>query len=196
MSSSASAVTRQKRNAPIFPGVWMCPGMIPILHPRGSIIPGQLGPRRAQEEKGQLSFLSLPSTRSFIRSSPPPQPFSPLSTPPQLENFIRKADAALTDHPRLALALQGIHDLDLVELGDSLGDGDNESDLSLDSLKNGIGGSGRRNVDDGCVGLGVLDGLQVEGSKGKGEGEGRSAREAQAEAQKGTRMLRARWKYT
>lgn len=31
---------------PIFPGLWICPGMIPILQPRGFITPGQLGPTR------------------------------------------------------------------------------------------------------------------------------------------------------
>jgi hypothetical protein len=29
---------------PIFPGLWMYPGMIPILHSSGLMIPGQLGP--------------------------------------------------------------------------------------------------------------------------------------------------------
>ena len=29
---------------PIFPCLWMYPGMIPILHSPGLMIPGQLGP--------------------------------------------------------------------------------------------------------------------------------------------------------
>jgi len=29
---------------PIFPGLWITPGIIPILHSKGFIIPGQLGP--------------------------------------------------------------------------------------------------------------------------------------------------------
>ena len=29
---------------PIFPGEWMCPGIIPILHCPGVITPGQFGP--------------------------------------------------------------------------------------------------------------------------------------------------------
>lgn len=40
---------RQKKETggdvvPIFPGLCMCPGMMPILQPRGLITPGQLGP--------------------------------------------------------------------------------------------------------------------------------------------------------
>lgn len=72
--------------------------------------------------------------------------------------------AVRSNHPRLALALQSIHDLDLIELRDSLGDGDDESDLSLNGLEDSISGSGRRNVDDGSVGLGVLDGV-LDGSE-------------------------------
>ena len=33
-------------HAPILPGVWMWPGWMPILQPRGLMIPGQLGPTR------------------------------------------------------------------------------------------------------------------------------------------------------
>lgn len=35
---------KTKKNVPIFPFWWICPGIIPILHSPGLIIPGQLGP--------------------------------------------------------------------------------------------------------------------------------------------------------
>src|SRR5260221_13517326 len=37
---------KQAKNQPILPGLWMCPGWMPILHPSGLITPGQLGPTR------------------------------------------------------------------------------------------------------------------------------------------------------
>ena len=44
-SVTASYVNVPDRETiPIFPGLWMYPGMIPILHSPGLIIPGQLGP--------------------------------------------------------------------------------------------------------------------------------------------------------
>jgi len=123
--------------------------------------------------EGQLKFLL--QTRSFVRF------FLPIFHDddfPTLHQLSKEGFIALTNHPRLALALQSIHDLDLVELRDSLGDGDDESDLSLDGFEDSIRGSGRRNVDDGGVGLGVLDGLwsverkrKWEGGR-EGEGEG------------------------
>lgn len=36
----------KENNVPIRPGLWMCPGWMPILHPRGLMMPGQLGPTR------------------------------------------------------------------------------------------------------------------------------------------------------
>mmetsp|Transcript_30637 Transcript_30637/g.85814 ORF Transcript_30637/g.85814 Transcript_30637/m.85814 type:complete len:208 (+) Transcript_30637:141-764(+) len=36
----------ERETIPIFPGRWICPGIIPILHSPGLIIPGQLGPIR------------------------------------------------------------------------------------------------------------------------------------------------------
>lgn len=33
-----------RETIPIFPGLWMYPGIIPILHSPGLIIPGQFGP--------------------------------------------------------------------------------------------------------------------------------------------------------
>lgn len=72
--------------------------------------------------------------------------------------------AVTSDHAGLALRAKGVVDLELVTLGDALGDGDDEGDLSLDSLKDGIGGARRGNVDDGGEGVlgvnGVLDGAE------------------------------------
>lgn len=68
-----------------------------------------------------------------------------------------------TNHPRFALALEGVHDLDLVKLGDALSDGDNETNLSLDGLEDSVGSEGRRNIDDSRIGRGLLDGLDDEG---------------------------------
>jgi hypothetical protein len=62
-----------------------------------------------------------------------------------------------TDHPTSALALQRVHDPDLIALRDTLGDGHDELDLILNGLDNGVGSEGRGNVDDRCVGLGLLD---------------------------------------
>lgn len=67
----------------------------------------------------------------------------------------------LTDHARLRLALERVDDADLVELRDALGDGNNKSNLGLDGLKDSVGGEGRRDIDDGRVGLGLLNGLET-----------------------------------
>lgn len=67
--------------------------------------------------------------------------------------------AVSTDHSRLVLRLQSVVNPDLISLGDTLGDGDNQLDLVLDRLDDRIGGSRGGNVDDRRVGLGVLDGL-------------------------------------
>ena len=37
---------RREIHPPILPGLWICPGMIPILQPAGLMIPGQLGPTK------------------------------------------------------------------------------------------------------------------------------------------------------
>ena len=66
-----------------------------------------------------------------------------------------------TDHPGLVLAPEGVVDHQLVPLGDPFGDGDDQGDLGLDGFEDGTGGKGRRDVDDGSVGvllvLGLLD---------------------------------------
>ena len=56
--------------------------------------------------------------------------------------------AITSNHARLALALQGIHDADLIPLGNTLSDGNDELDFLLDSLNDGVGGPGGRDVDD------------------------------------------------
>jgi hypothetical protein len=53
-----------------------------------------------------------------------------------------------SNHPTLALTLQGIHDPNLVSLGDTLCDRDNELDFIFDSFDNSVGGSCGGNVDD------------------------------------------------
>jgi hypothetical protein len=121
------------------PGMWMCPGMMPILQPRGSMIPGQLGPAKATAG-GSLISMSRRSKR------------------PRDE---REGSSRRTDHARLGLRLKGVHHLDLVKLGDALGDGDDETDLGLDGLKDGVGSARGRNVDNGGVGLGLPDGLRA-----------------------------------
>lgn len=48
---------------PIRPGMWMWPGMIPILHCPGVITPGQLGPiRRVFEPCSARLTLTISST--------------------------------------------------------------------------------------------------------------------------------------
>ncbi len=42
---------------PILPGLWICPGMIPILHSPGLMIPGQLGPINLVLHPGSLNRL-------------------------------------------------------------------------------------------------------------------------------------------
>ena len=46
---------------PIFPTVWIYPGMIPILHSPGFIIPGQLGPIKREFEDFNMSFTRIMS---------------------------------------------------------------------------------------------------------------------------------------
>lgn len=49
--------------------------------------------------------------------------------------------------------------LDLVCLRDALGNGNDEGNLCLDGLDDGISSSGRRDVDDGSVRVRLLDGV-------------------------------------
>lgn len=65
-----------------------------------------------------------------------------------LTAFADNPGTVTTNHPALALALQSVHNLDLVSLRDTFGDGDDELNLVLDGFNDGIGGEGRRNVND------------------------------------------------
>ena len=65
--------------------------------------------------------------------------------------------AVTANHARLALALERIHHPDLVPLGDTLGNSDNELDLLLDGLDDGVGSTCGGHVDDGSIGLGFAD---------------------------------------
>ena len=67
--------------------------------------------------------------------------------------------AVTADHAGLALAHESVVDADLVTLGDTLGDTDNETNLVLDSLDDGVGGTCGGNIDDSCVGLGDVNSL-------------------------------------
>ena len=49
--------------------------------------------------------------------------------------------------------------LDFVLLGDALGDSDDEGDLVVDGFDDCVCGRGRGDIDDGCIGLGLLYGL-------------------------------------
>lgn len=46
LSGPAEYTSKNNANLPMRPGLWMWPGMIPILQPSGLMIPGQLGPTR------------------------------------------------------------------------------------------------------------------------------------------------------
>jgi hypothetical protein len=63
--------------------------------------------------------------------------------------------AVPANHPTYALALQGVHDPDLIPLRDALGDGHDQLDLGLNGLNNGVGGTCGRHVDDRRVRLGL-----------------------------------------
>ena len=56
-----------------------------------------------------------------------------------------------TDETRFRLTTEDLGDADLVLLGDTFGDADDEGDLGFDGLDDGVGGKGRGNVDDRCV---------------------------------------------
>ena len=68
------------------------------------------------------------------------------------------AGAVRADEDR-AGALEGALDLHHVEDGDALGDADDEVELGVDRLEDGVGGEGRRHVDRGGGGAGRLLGL-------------------------------------
>lgn len=65
---------------------------------------------------------------------------------------------------RLGLGSESGSDTDLILLGDTFGDSDDEGDFVLDGLNDGVGGTGGRNVEDGSVGLclanSLLDGTE------------------------------------
>ena len=48
-----------RETTPILPGVWMYPGMMPILHSPGLMMPGQLGPMRRVLDCEAMAFLTL-----------------------------------------------------------------------------------------------------------------------------------------
>lgn len=72
-----------------------------------------------------------------------------------------------TNHPALALALQNVHNLDLISLRDTLGDGDDEFNLVLDGFNDSIGGEGRGNVDDRGVRLSFSNSITNGAENGK-----------------------------
>ena len=49
--------------------------------------------------------------------------------------------------------------LDLILLRNTLSNANNQANLVLNGLNDSVGGVGGRNVEHGCVGLGLLDGL-------------------------------------
>ena len=55
--------------------------------------------------------------------------------------------------------------LDLVLLRNTLRNRDNETDLVLNSLKNGVRGGRGRNVENGSIGLGLAHGLRCDESQ-------------------------------
>lgn len=46
----------RNKNSPILPGRWMWPGIIPILHSPGLMMPGQLGPIKRVLHSGWMSL--------------------------------------------------------------------------------------------------------------------------------------------
>lgn len=72
-----------------------------------------------------------------------------------------------TNHPALALALQNVHNLDLISLRDTLGDGDDEFNLVLDGFNDSIGGEGRGNVDDRGIRLSFSNSVTNGAENGK-----------------------------
>ena len=62
---------------PMRPGLWMCPGMMPILHCPGVITPGQLGPMSLTAVPARarltftMSFIGMPSVMQTMSGIPP-----------------------------------------------------------------------------------------------------------------------------
>ena len=103
----------------------MCPGWIPILHPSGLMMPGQLGPTR----RDFVWFLSALTTSSG-----------------------GSANGALLD-PRPTTYP------DLVRLGDTLGNTNDQWNLVVDGFNNGVSSCWRWDIDHGRIGLSLLDSL-------------------------------------
>lgn len=86
-----------------------------------------------------------------------------------LAPFSNDTRAVSTNHPTFALALQGVKHPDLIPLRNTLGDGDDQLDLILDSLNDGVGGTCRRDVNDRSVRLGLADGVADGAENGEAE---------------------------
>lgn len=56
------------------------------------------------------------------------------------------------DQPRFVLRQQAVLHLHHVVLGNAFGDGDDQRHFGVESFDDGLGGAGRRNVDDGGIG--------------------------------------------
>ena len=60
---------------PTFPSLWMCPGMIPILHLPGEMMPGQFGPIRRERrfcrnsQARTISSVGMPSVMQTMSST-------------------------------------------------------------------------------------------------------------------------------
>lgn len=78
---------------------------------------------------------------------------------PHLAPLTDDTRAVPANHPALALAFQRVHDPDLVPLRNTLGDGDDELDLVLNGLDDGVRCTGWRDVNDRSVGLRFSDSL-------------------------------------
>lgn len=130
----------------------MFPGMMPILQPPlpsgdGAMMPGQLGPTRRD-------LLWRRSAWATCEEAEPDGLYSCFGSSDMLL-FIFAATATYSD---------------LVLLGDALGDADNQRDLGLDGLDDGVGRKGRGNIDDGRFRLDLVVGLYVHcGANGQRE---------------------------
>lgn len=67
--------------------------------------------------------------------------------------------AVTADHSGFGLGSKRLLDHELVPLGNTLGNGHDQGNFSLDGFQDCAGGAGGRDVDDTGVGLGVSDGL-------------------------------------
>jgi hypothetical protein len=64
------------------------------------------------------------------------------------------------NHAGLGLGCKGLSNLDLIRLRNTLSDADDEANLVLNGLENGISGKGRGHVEHSRVRLGLLHRLQ------------------------------------